>query len=109
MARPGSRFQPMVLVIRSDSLSGGGLFFDAKPWIAAGFGALLVSALLWIPFVRGITRSVSQMNQATEQIAVGQFDARVDAKRRDELGELAEGKTRELNSREIDSLVNRAR
>lgn len=86
---PVPRFAPLVLVIRSTSLSGGGLFFDVKPWIAAGFGALLVSALLWIPFVRSITRTVSQMNRVTEQIAVGRFDSRVDAGRRDELGDLA--------------------
>jgi two-component system sensor histidine kinase CpxA len=54
------------------------------------FGAAVFSALFWLPFVRGITRSVTQMTQATRQIAEGRFDVRVDARRGDELGELGE-------------------
>ena len=51
-------------------------------------GAVLFSALLWLPLVRGITHSISQMTRATEQIAEGQFDVRVSGSRRDELGSL---------------------
>jgi two-component system, OmpR family, sensor histidine kinase CpxA len=53
-------------------------------------GVLLISALLWFPFVRGITRSIAQMTQATGQIAHGRFDVRVDAGRQDELGLLGD-------------------
>lgn len=78
----------LVLLARSSSLRGGGLFLDLTPWIAAGFAAVLFSVLFWFPLIRGITRAISQMTQATEQIAVGQFDARVNVRRRDELGRL---------------------
>lgn len=84
------RTEPHVLLIASDSISGGGLFFDFRPWIVAGSGGLILSVLLWLPFVRSITRSVRQMTHATERISVGQFNAKVSAQRSDELGELAE-------------------
>jgi two-component system sensor histidine kinase CpxA len=46
--------------------------------------------LFWIPLVRNLTRSLSHMTHATEQIAEGQFEARVNERRRDELGRLAQ-------------------
>jgi two-component system sensor histidine kinase CpxA len=79
-----------VVVVESDSLTGHGLFLDLRPWIVAVFGAAIFSALFWLPFVRGITRSVAQMTQATRQIAEGHFDVRVDARRGDELGALGQ-------------------
>ncbi|MBI4661401.1 MAG: HAMP domain-containing histidine kinase [Verrucomicrobia bacterium] len=86
------RPRPMggTLVLMSDSIQGGGLFFDFRPWIAIGLGAVLVSALFWFPLVRGITRSISQMTHATEQISQGSFEARVDSRRTDELGVLSQ-------------------
>jgi len=79
-----------VVVVESDSLTGHGLFIDLRPWLAAVFGAAVFSALFWLPFVRGITRSVAQMTQATQRIAEGRFDVRVDARRGDELGTLGQ-------------------
>jgi two-component system sensor histidine kinase CpxA len=79
-----------VVVVESDSLTGHGLFLDLRPWIVAVFGAAVFSALFWLPFVRGITRSVAQMTHATQQIAEGHFDVRVDDRRGDELGELGQ-------------------
>ena len=84
------RPMPTTLVVLSTSMSGGGLFFDVKPWLAAGLGAVVLSALFWFPLVRGITRSVAQVTHAARQIAAGRFDTRVDARRRDELGELGQ-------------------
>ena len=77
------------LAIVSTSLSAGGLFFDVKPWLVLGLGAVVLSALLWLPFVRLLTQSVRQMTQATGRIAEGRFDQRVKSHRRDELGALA--------------------
>ena len=82
------RASPLVLVALSRTMSGGGLFFDFKPWLAAALGAVLLSALFWAPLVRGITHSLAQMTQATHQIAEGRFDARTNERRRDELGSL---------------------
>jgi two-component system, OmpR family, sensor histidine kinase CpxA len=95
LTEPGaSRPWPVTLLLLSDSLSAGGLFFDPAPWLIIGFGAVLFSVLFWIPLVRGVTRSLSQMTRATEQISEGRFDARVDERRGDELGRLGQAVNR---------------
>ena len=80
---------PLTLVIVSDSITGGGLFFDLRPWMGLAAGGLLLSALVWLPFVRGLTRSIRQLNNAAGTIARGNFEQRVSEKRSDELGELS--------------------
>lgn len=80
---------PVILLIITRSMTGGGLFFDIRPWLGGIFGAMAVSALLWLPFVSSITRSIRANMQATEQIAKGRFDVRVPEDRSDELGRLA--------------------
>ncbi len=84
--RPG----PVTVLAVSHSIRGGGLFFDPTPWLAVGGGVVCFSVLFWIPLVRGLTRSISQMTRATEQIAEGRFDTRVAATRGDELGRLGQ-------------------
>jgi two-component system sensor histidine kinase CpxA len=91
---PRPRPMPVALIVISTSLSGGGLVFDAKPWLAVGLGAVAFSVLLWLPLVRGITRSVAQITHASRQIAEGRFDVRVDERRGDELGALGQGVNR---------------
>lgn len=81
------RLQTTLLAV-STTLGGGGLFVDVRPWLLAALGAVLVSALLWVPFVRSLTRSIGELTGATERIAEGQFDIQVRARRRDELGRL---------------------
>jgi len=81
---------PATLVAMSSSIRGGGLFFDFIPWAWVGFAVLFVSVLFWFPLVRGITRYISQMTQATEAIAEGRFDAPVQSERGDELGRLSQ-------------------
>ncbi|HEY3864443.1 MAG TPA: HAMP domain-containing sensor histidine kinase [Verrucomicrobiae bacterium] len=80
--------EPLNLVMVSETLAAGGLFFDAGPWINVGLAAVALSALLWFPLLRGINRSIAQMTQATRQIAEGRFETRVNEARRDELGDL---------------------
>ena len=82
--------EPEVLLAVSKTLGGGGLFFDFAPWAKVGFGAVALSLLFWLPLVRSITRSLSQITRATEQVAEGNFDLRVNATRRDELGRLGQ-------------------
>lgn len=84
------RTVPVTLLAESDSMTGGGLFLDFKPWLLIGLGALIFSVLFWIPLVRGITHSISQMTRATAQVAAGQFEVQVTARRNDELGHLGE-------------------
>jgi two-component system sensor histidine kinase CpxA len=67
---------------------------NLQSWVLAGTAVLVLSVLFWLPLVRGITRSVGQLTTATEQIAEGRFDTRVDDDRRDELGKLGESVNR---------------
>jgi len=78
----------VTLLLAADSITGGGLFFDPLPWLLLVFAALVLSALVWLPIVGGITRAVRRVNSAARSIAEGRFDVRVPAERRDELGEL---------------------
>ena len=80
----------VALVVVSDSMSGHGLFFDVRPWLFVVSAIVLLSALIWFPFVRSLTGSIRQMTSATERIASGRFDGRIDASRSDELGRLGE-------------------
>lgn len=80
---------PLIFMIVTHRITGAGLFFDVKPWLWGLFGAMAASALLWLPFVSGITRSVRANMNATEQIARGRFDVRVPETRSDELGRLS--------------------
>ncbi|MGH9839554.1 MAG: sensor histidine kinase [Blastocatellia bacterium] len=77
-----------ILLAASDSISGHGLFFEPKPWLIIAAVVFGLSILLWLPFVRGITRSIKQMTAAAEQIADERFDVRVDERRTDEIGRL---------------------
>jgi len=79
----------MLLLLRSESLSAGGLIVDWKPWVAAAAGALVLSFVFWLLPVRSITRTIAAMTAATSRIAHGRFEVRVPDTRRDELGELA--------------------
>lgn len=80
---------PLILVMVSESISGGGLYFDLWPWLALLVAALAVSAIMWFPFVRGITGFISTLNHAAGRIAHGKFEERIERGRSDELGELA--------------------
>lgn len=82
--------RPLSLVMAAESISGGGLFLDLWPWMGLTALALLLSALLWLPFVHGVTRFIGKMNTAAGCIAQGNFDERIEGGRGDELGELAQ-------------------
>jgi two-component system sensor histidine kinase CpxA len=79
---------PATLILAADSLRGGGLLFDYRPWLIGGGVVLLISVLLWVPLVRGITRDLRQMTGTAESIAQGRFEAPVNTPRADELGRL---------------------
>ncbi len=83
-------FRPLTLVVRSESLWSGPLLPDLKPWLAAAAGAFALSGLFWYPLVRGITRDIGHMMRGTEAIAAGRLDSRLQLRRTDELGRLAE-------------------
>jgi two-component system, OmpR family, sensor histidine kinase CpxA len=76
------------VVAYSDSFTGNGLFFNPKPWITTILIIFGLSALVWFPFIRSLTKSISKLNSAAEQIAGENFNVRIDDKRRDEIGGL---------------------
>jgi two-component system sensor histidine kinase CpxA len=80
---------PLIFMIVTHRITGGGLFFDVRPWLLGLFGAMAVSALRWLPFVSNITASIRANMQSMEQIAKGQFNVRVPETRSDELGRLS--------------------
>ncbi len=79
---------PATLLMRADSLGATALLLDLDPWLWAAGVAVGLSVVFWLPLVRSITRSLRELTFATEQIAEGRFDTRVDETRRDELGRL---------------------
>ncbi len=80
---------PALLVMKSDTLTAGGLFLDPKPWVYAGVGVLVISALIWLPIAFGLTRSLRRIRTVTGRVADGDFEVPVpDASRHDELGDL---------------------
>ena len=79
---------PGTLLMMSTSLLASPLFFDVKPWLTIGAAVILVSVACWLPFIRGMTRSISQVTRAAGQIAGGQFETHVSDQRRDEIGQL---------------------
>ncbi len=81
---------PGTLLIMSPSLLASRLFFDVTPWLSIGIAVILVSVLCWLPFIRGMTRSISQLTRAAGQIAEGRFEIHVADTRRDEIGKLGE-------------------
>ncbi|MDI1311883.1 HAMP domain-containing sensor histidine kinase [Prosthecobacter sp.] len=81
--------RPLTLLMVSNTITGGGLFFDLWPWLGLAAAALLLSSLVWMPFVRSITGFIGQLNHAAGRIAQGNFGERVSRGRNDELGELS--------------------
>ena len=76
------------LVLVSPTLWSNPFFFEVEPWMGILAIGMIVSLLCWLPLVRGITRTITQMMSATAAIAEGRFDVQVETQRRDELGNL---------------------
>jgi len=89
IGNPGSRDAlPGVLIMTSTSLFGNPYFLDFTLIGLILLLVVLVSGACWIPLIRGVRRSVSQMTFAAQRIADGNFDVHVSADRDDELGRL---------------------
>ncbi|MFH2066448.1 MAG: HAMP domain-containing sensor histidine kinase [Pseudomonadota bacterium] len=93
-----------MLVAVSDSITGNGFFFDPLPWIAVAAVVIILSVLVWIPLVRNITRPLTRMTRAAEEIANGRFDVTIREKRNDEIGRLGNA-INHMTSR-LSSFVN---
>lgn len=84
-------YQPIhgTLLIAAPSFYGTPLFFDFKPWLIALGAASGIFVLCWLPFIRGLTRTIARITRATEQIAEGEFQHHLPETRGDELGHLS--------------------
>ncbi len=76
--------------MRTSSIFFTPLLFDWRPWLACLAGLAAITLACWIPFIRGLTRSVRQITVAAEQIAEGRFDVKTNVHRRDEIGHLSD-------------------
>lgn len=96
-------FDFLMLVIESPSITGNGLWLDTRPILLFTLGGIGLSLILWLPLLRGISRSIAQLAQASRRITEGRFDVRVADHRGDELGDLA----RDVNvmAQHIEGLV----
>ncbi|HXS97095.1 MAG TPA: HAMP domain-containing sensor histidine kinase [Candidatus Limnocylindrales bacterium] len=88
MPTPDGEGRPALLLLRASSMFNPSLFFDWRQWLALAVAMVAACVLCWLPFVRGLTHSIAEMDRATAQIAQGRFDVHVDAARADELGHL---------------------
>jgi two-component system sensor histidine kinase CpxA len=86
---PDGDDRPGILLLHSSSVLGTPLFFDYKPWLTVAALVVGVMVVCWLPFIRGLTRTVGEMSRATEQMAEGRFDHHLNENREDELGTLA--------------------
>ena len=77
------------LIISATSFYGTPLFFQFKPWLAAIGAVIGIFVLCWLPFIRGLTRTVKRVTRATELIAEGEFNHQLPENRGDELGQLS--------------------
>ncbi len=78
------------LIWRFSSFWTNRFIFDYRPWLAVVLAVIAVCIVCWVPLIRGLTRSITQMTGATGQIAEGHFEIELPTKRRDELGRLSE-------------------
>jgi len=76
------------LLLVSPTLFRNPFFFEWEPWLAVLVAAVAVTVLCWFPLVLGLTRDIRRMTAATAGVAEGQFDVRIESRRRDELGRL---------------------
>lgn len=105
ISRPGApQNRSRTWILLSSSGQDGLFHVDRTPWIVAGCLVIAISVAFWLPFVRGLTRSISHMTAATAHIAEGHFETQLPSGRSDELGELSASIGR-MASR-LDLLVN---
>ncbi|MFM7182414.1 MAG: sensor histidine kinase [Verrucomicrobiales bacterium] len=91
ISMPGRPSGPseVLLLARTENLAASGWMPDPRPWIWILLGAIVISGLVWWPFVRSITRRLRAMDAATARLAEGEFDVRLNPGNVGELADLA--------------------
>ncbi len=80
----------VALVTRSESPTGNGFYTDTLGifWLCAAM--LVISLLVWLPFIHSAMRSLRKMRSTAGKLAAGDFTARANERRNDELGALGQ-------------------
>lgn len=81
--------RPGFLVWRFHSLWTNTSLFDYRAWGMVILSVILVCILCWLPLIRGLTKTISELTHATGRVAEGHFDITLPVKRQDELGQLS--------------------
>ena len=73
----------------------GGLILETRNIVVAVFGGtLIVIGIIMLLYVQRITSRIKNLTDVTNRISVGELEAHVEAKSKDEIGELAEAISR---------------
>jgi two-component system sensor histidine kinase CpxA len=83
-------FIPAVLIALSGNIWQNNLLFDSAFILQSGAVILVLSLAFWWPFVHSISKALSKLTVATESIAEGHFDTRLNMSRHDEIGRLSD-------------------
>lgn len=81
---------PGTLLAESDNIWQSSLLIDLKAALLVPLVILLLSLCFWLPFIYQITKAIRELTRATESIAEGHFDTKINSLRHDEIGRLAE-------------------
>ena len=65
------------------------VFIDWSRFVLIGLGVLVLSGLVWLPFVLQVTRRLRVMTEGAERISEGDFQVNVASGRGDEIGRLS--------------------
>lgn len=83
-------FLPGMILARMENPWTSSLIVDFKLLGSILAGIIILSILFWLPFVHMITRELTRLTKATEEMASGKFNIKIDNKRNDEIGRLTE-------------------
>lgn len=65
------------------------IFVDWRPLVLISLGLLVLSGLVWLPFVHRVTKRLRLMTEGAEKISEGDFKVNVASSRGDEIGRLS--------------------
>jgi two-component system, OmpR family, sensor histidine kinase CpxA len=92
------------VVLSTSSFFGTPFFFHLTPWLILLAMVVVIILVCWLPLVRGVNGAIATLAGATSKIAKGDFSAKVDIRRSDELGRL--GKSLNRMSDQLEGYVH---
>lgn len=70
---------PGALIVSSSSLFTNPALFDSRPWVTGLAAMALCTLFCWVPMIRYLSRSFREVLKATERLAEGHFDSKLEA------------------------------